>query len=179
MNGRPDFPRQRITRVSAGALCAALVGSWSPRPSHAAQLPKLAVFEFELDDSSATALPQGERPTDEALLASVTHDAQTTLAQSGRFSVVDASTVDSEAVKARTLHECDGCDAGLALRLGADQSLVGVVSRVSQIAYAVELMIRDAHNGKVLIMRRGVFLGGNREWSSGVTSLLRRMMKES
>ncbi|MBR0751091.1 DUF2380 domain-containing protein [Bradyrhizobium jicamae] len=52
------------------------------------------------------------------------------LAQSGRYRVIDAS---GEAAQPRcALRDCDGCDAAFAAKLGADQSLIGVVRRVSR-----------------------------------------------
>lgn len=157
-------------------LCGALIVG----PAVHAAAPtatKLAVFQFELDDSSAAASPAEERQSDASVLRAVTRDAEEALRKSGRYVVVDAADAELPA-KARPLHECDGCEAAIALQQGADQSLVGVVIRVEQTAYAVELQMRDARTGKVLVARRGVFLGGVTEWSSGVTSLLRRMLED-
>jgi hypothetical protein len=52
-------------------------------------------------------------------------------------------------VKAHTLRECNGCDAGIALKLGAEQSFVGVVKRISRTEYTVKCRIRDASTGAV------------------------------
>jgi hypothetical protein len=90
---------------------------------------KLAVFEFELEDYSAGAASTGETPADAKVLAGVTSDVRNLLAQSGRYRLVDVAEADAAAATARRLHECDGCDAPIALKLGAEQSLVGVVKR--------------------------------------------------
>lgn len=98
--------------------------------------------------------------------------------QSGRYTVIDASALQISPGNAGSLHECEGCEAGAAVQLGADQTLVGVVIRVEQAAYAVEIQTRDARTSELLQARRGVFLGGAREWSSGVSSLIRHMLAE-
>jgi hypothetical protein len=74
----------------------------------------------------------------------------------------------------RSLRDCDGCDAKIALQLGAQLSLVGAIVKVEQAAYAVEIQIRDAATGKGVFARRETFLGGPTEWASGVRSMLRR-----
>lgn len=152
--------------------CAALVpiyalGADTPR------VPKLAVFNFELEDESASGTPSGERPTDTAVLSEVTRNARKTLADSGKYDLIDTTGVDAEAAKTRSLRSCDGCEAKIALQLGAELSLVGVVRKVEQAAYAVEIQIRNAATGDVVFGQRGVFLGGATEWGSGVRSLLR------
>ena len=160
--------------VMLAALAAAATGTAAP----ASGAPRLAVFEFELDDSSASAAPSGERASDIAILHTVTRDTEEALRKSGRYEVLDAAAVAQSAPTGQPLRECDGCEAPLALKLGADLAFLGVVSKVEQAAYAVEVQIRDARTGKVLTARREVFLGSSSEWSSGVSSLLRRLLSE-
>jgi Fe-S cluster biogenesis protein NfuA len=84
---------------------------------------KLAVFNFELEDFSAGAsLPAGNS-NDAEQLKRVTDEARQLLAQSGRYTLVDISSADEEAVKQHLLRNCDGCDAGIALKLGAEAIL--------------------------------------------------------
>jgi hypothetical protein len=152
--------------------CAVLVPTYA-LSADTPKLPKVAVFDFELEDESASGLPSGERPADISVLSEVTRNARKSLADSGKYALIDTSGVEAEAVRARSLRNCDGCEANIALQLGAELSLVGVVRKVEQAAYAVEIQIRDARTGTVVFGQRGVFLGGATEWSSGVRSLLR------
>jgi hypothetical protein len=46
------------------------------------------------------------------------------------------------------------CEAAIALKLGADQSFVGVVRRISRTEYAVQFQIRDAHTGAIILARQ-------------------------
>ncbi len=68
-------------------------------------------------------------------MQAVTAEARKVLVQSGRYSLVDTAGVDAEPVKDRSLRGCNGCDAGIALKLGAEQSLIGVVTRVGKTEY--------------------------------------------
>jgi Protein of unknown function (DUF2380) len=57
-------------------------------------------------------------------------------------------------VKSRSLRQCIGCEAAVALKLGADQSFVGVVTRISRTEYVVRFQIRDARTGAPIIARQ-------------------------
>ena len=88
---------------------------------------KLALFTFELDDFSAAVSNGGADPADTAALVRVTADVRKLLQESGRYDLVaDADTAG------KSLRDCNGCDAPLALQLGAEQSFVGVVKRISR-----------------------------------------------
>jgi hypothetical protein len=69
----------------------------------------LAIFDFELEDFSASAPSAGVALSDAEHLANVTETVRQLFAQSGRYRLID---VDS--VKARTLRDCDECDAEIA-----------------------------------------------------------------
>jgi hypothetical protein len=140
---------------------------------------KIAVFDFELEDVSAGASLPGEAAADSARLKDVTSEARRVLAQSGRYDLVDVSKVTVRPVMEKSLRACNGCDAGIALQLGAEQSFVGVLRRVSRTEYAVMLQISDSRTGKVLNQQEAAFLGGDEGWASGVASLLKHRVLAS
>jgi hypothetical protein len=133
---------------------------------------KLAVFDFELQDVSAAAKPV-ETPADAAILQKLSDKARDIIARSGRYSLVDTRGADADPVRRHDLRDCDGCEAAIAQKLGAQQALLGVVTRVEQASYAVDIRITDAASGKLLKEERAVFLGAADEWGSGVSTLLR------
>ena len=98
------------------------------------------------------------------------------MAESGRFILVDVSKIDAEPVKAKSLRNCDGCEAGIALQAGAEQALIGVVRRVTQTDYYVLVQISDAQTGKVLNQQDANFAGGPDGWASGVRMLLKHQV---
>jgi curli biogenesis system outer membrane secretion channel CsgG len=149
-------------------LCAAAAPAAAPA--------KIAVFDFELDDLTPAAA-YNHKPTSSAeSMDKVSSAARSELAQSGRYSIVDVSTADAKAAKDRTLRNCDGCEAGIALALGAQQSLLGIVRRATQTDYYVAIVIRDARTGKVLDEQEANFAGDESGWPTGVRMLIKHQI---
>jgi hypothetical protein len=142
-------------------------------------LVKLAVFEFELEDFSGGAgvIPESDEDREQLRLA--TETARGLIAKSGRYSLVDVSGADAADARAHTLHKCDGCDAGIALKLGAEQSLVGIVSRITRTDYAVTFKLRDARTGSVLAVEQtDLRIGANYSWNRGAAWLIKNRLLE-
>jgi Protein of unknown function (DUF2380) len=110
------------------------------------------------------------------MMEKVSSEARRVLAQSGRYSLIDVSKVDAKPVTEKSLRHCDGCDTGIALQLGAEQSLVGVVTRVSMTDYYVLIQISDCRTGKVLNQQEANFAGGDDGWASGVRMLIKHQI---
>ncbi|WP_076857652.1 DUF3280 domain-containing protein [Bradyrhizobium mercantei] len=163
-----DHARMFVSREVRAALAAAL----PPAPTAASAPIGLAVFEFELED--ATAAPaSGLAGADAATLADVTKGVRDQLAQSGRYRLVDTGGVTTEAVKARALRDCDGCEAAIAQQLGADQALIGVIRRVSRTEYTVGFQVRDARSGAVASRGdSGLRMGADYSWTRGAVRLV-------
>jgi hypothetical protein len=134
---------------------------------------KIAVFYFELEDVSAAASLPGESSSSAAIMQKVSNEARRVLAQSGRYSLVDVSKAEAKPVTDKSLRNRNGCETGIALQLGADQSFVGVLRRVSMTDYYVLIQISDCRTGKVLNQQEANFAGGDDGWASGVASLIR------
>ncbi len=131
---------------------------------------KLAIFDFELEDLSAG---PGESPADTHLLKQIAADSRVMIMNSGRYSLVDVSRANAPEVTGRWLHQCHGCDAGIALKLGAQQSLLGYVTRISRTEYMVRILITDAKTGNIVSdLRTGLRLGADYSWDRGVKSLI-------
>ncbi len=141
-----------------------------------ASVVKLAVFDFELDDATPAAALIGQTTSTEAALDKASSEARQMLAESGRYLLVDLPKTDEEPVRAKALRDCEGCEAGIALRAGADQALLGVVKRVTQTDYYVVIQITDARTGKVLDQQAANFAGGPDGWASGVRMLLKHQV---
>ncbi|MET4388988.1 hypothetical protein ABIB73_004753 [Bradyrhizobium sp. F1.4.3] len=132
----------------------------------------LAVFEFELDDNTA-APAAGPTAADASYLAEVTTAVRDTLGQAGRYRIVDVRGAREDAVKNRALRDCGGCDAAIAGQLGAEQSLIGVVRRVSRTEYTVGFQVRDARTGTVVSRGdSGLRMGADYSWTRGAVRLV-------
>ena len=136
----------------------------------------IAVFAFELEDVSPAAALMGKTTSSAAAMEKVSSEARRMLALSGRYNLIDVSRADAAPVTEKSLRNCDGCEAGIALRLGAEQSLLGVVTRVTQTDYYVAIRIRDAHSGKILDQQEANFAGGDDGWASGVRMLIKHQI---
>lgn len=139
----------------------------------------LAVFDFELED--ATAASAGASATSDAsYLAEVTSSVREALGQSGRYRLVDVGEANEQAVKAHALRDCAGCEAAIAQKLGADQSLIGVVRRVSRTEYTLGFRVRDARTGAVLARGdSGLRMGADYSWKRGAVRLVSDRLIES
>ena len=140
---------------------------------------KIAVFDFELEDFSGGAgiIPESDQDREQLRLA--TETVRRLLTESGRYSLVDVSNADAPDVTAHSLHKCDGCDAAIARKLGADQSLVGIVSRITRTDYAVTFKLRDARTGSVLAVEQtDLRIGANYSWNRGAAWLIKNRLLE-
>jgi Protein of unknown function (DUF2380) len=169
------FPACFITSL----LCAVLL---SALPARADTSPpvKLAVFDFELEDFSAGAALLPANPADTEQLKRVTQETRQLIAQSGRYTLVDVSGADAETIKAHALRNCDGCDAGIALKFGAEQSLVGIVTRISRTEYTVRFVIRDTQSGAIVFNRQtGLRMGAVESWYRGAVWLIKNSLLQT
>jgi hypothetical protein len=136
----------------------------------------LAVFDFELEDTTA-ASAGASAASDASYMAEVTGGVREALGQSGRYRIVD---VGGEAANRRALRDCGGCEAAIAKELGADQSLIGVVRRVSRTEYTLGFQVRDARTGTVLTRGdSGLRMGADYSWKRGAVRLVRDRLIES
>ena len=163
----------------ASSLCAALLAAFPAEAAWAAPI-KLAIFDFELEDLTDRPSPAGETPSDTEQLRRVTDEVRQLLAQSGRYSLIDVGSADADAVKKHALRDCNGCDAGIALKLGAEQSFIGVVKRISRTEYTIRFQIRDAATGTVVSTQdSGLRMGADYSWNRGAARLIKDRLLES
>jgi Protein of unknown function (DUF2380) len=178
-----DTNRIGTTRALLTAVGLLILGVVYTRTqaAGAAQSPpvKIAVFDFELQDATPAAALLGRTAGNAAVMEKVSTEARRMLAESGRYRLVDVSKADAKPVKEKSLRNCEGCAAGIALQLGADQSLIGVVTRVTQTDYYVSIQISDARTGKVLDQQEANFAGAADGWASGVRMLIKHQVLTS
>lgn len=173
--GKP--PRMRgILRWMGSAGLAAVASIFAVWPCSAdAPAPvKIAVFDFELNDRSAGGGIIAADAADSQHLKMSTEEARNALSASGRYSIIDTGSVAAELASAGGILHCNGCDGPLASKLGADQSMIGLVTRVNRTEYTLQVLIRDAHTGAVMTNAfTGLRMGANYAWPRGVKSLMK------
>ena len=142
---------------------------------HAA-VPKVAVFDFELVDTSVEAATKGPRSDEGARLAWLDREMGQRLAQSGRADVVDVAGV-VDRTRVRDLRTCGGCDAKFASELRTKYSVTGWVQKVSNLILNMNIVVRDAGTGEVIGSKSGDMRGNTDEsWSRALDWLVDRYL---
>jgi hypothetical protein len=123
-----------ICLLAAGLACG---------QAGAAERPRLALFPFELVDSSLQGEVRGVDPADQRRLAMVQEQLRAALAASGRYDLVDTAPAAAAIERAGELWSCNGCELGIAKTLDADLALVGWVQKVSNLILNLNVVVRD------------------------------------
>ena len=144
-------------------------------PVHA-DPPKVAVFDFELLDTSLQGEVDGPRADEQLRLKEVTDQLRKGLAESGEFVLVDIASVNA-AAHASNLQACGGCDVQYAQQLGADIAITGLVQKVSALILNMNIYLRDAHTGRLITSMSADFRSNTDEsWSRAMSFLLRNRL---
>lgn len=137
---------------------------------------KLAVFDFELLDTSLQGEVNGPRSDEHDRLVRVGDQLRSELRESGKFEVLDIAKVNA-AAHASNLQACGGCDVQYAQQLGADIAITGTVQKVSNLILNMNLYLRDVHTGR-LVTSMSADLRGNTDesWSRAIRYLVRNRL---
>ena len=142
----------------------------------AAEPSKVAVFDFELLDTSLQGAVKGPQADEQRRLKDVTEQLRKALTQSGNFVVLDIAPVNA-AAQASNLQSCGGCDVEYAQKLGADLSITGLVQKVSALILNMNIYLRDVHTGKLIAGMSADFRGNTDEsWSRAMSYLIRNRL---
>ena len=138
--------------------------------------PKVAVFDFELMDTSLQGEVGGSPTGEQDRLMRAGQQLRRELAESGKFQLLDIAPV-SAAAHGSNLQACGGCDVQLAQKLGADLAITGLVQKVSALILNINVFVRDTHSER-LIASMSVDLRGNTDesWSRAMNYLLRNRL---
>ena len=168
-----------IALILAPAMVLAALSAAAAAETAVPSPIKITVFPFELEDFSAAAGYVPPDDIDREQLRLSTEEARRLIAASGRYQLVDVGAVNNEAAKAGKLRDCDGCDARIAAGLDADQSMIGIVTRITRMEYAVTYKIRDARSGTIIaVAQTDLRMGANVAWSRGARWLIENRLLE-
>jgi hypothetical protein len=160
--------------MTLAAVLSGVLLLWSGVADAREQL--VAIFDFELTDTSRDnqlAPPDAEH---QARLALVTERLRTKLAGSGRFSLIDIAPVTKEA-RASNLQACGGCDATLAQQVGAELAVTGMVFKVSNLILNMTIFVRDAKTGHNVAVAQADLRGDTDEsWTRTLDWLVRNRL---
>jgi hypothetical protein len=153
-------------RLPFAALLAALVAGAAP-----AEPLSAAFFGVKVIDTSLGANHDAEDARALMLEAQLVE----TLEASGRYAFVDVAPVAAEAARYSNLAHCNGCDAALAAKLGADVAITGEVHKTSNLILHISVYMRDAATG-ALVNGGSADIRGNTDesWRRGLAFILKR-----
>ncbi len=161
-------------RLYAWAVMSALP---SPVFPAMAEPVKLAVFGFELIDSSIQGEIEGKNDEDRQRLLMIEEELKRQLRESGRYTLIETGGAAEQIAAAGYLHGCNGCEANVARDLGADQALIGWVQKISNLILNLNVGIRDVET-KQKLFSASVDIRGNTDesWRHGIRYLVKRRM---
>jgi hypothetical protein len=138
--------------------------------------PKVAVFDFELLDTSLEGEVKGPQADEQRRLQDATEQVRKALAESGKYKVLDIAPVNA-AAHASNLQACGGCDVRYAQQLGADLAITGLIQKVSALILNMNIYLRDAHSGQLVTAVTADFRSNTDEsWSRTTNYLLRNRL---
>jgi hypothetical protein len=169
--------RRRLVAV-VGMLAALMVGATGV--TAAADPIKVLVFPFELVDTSQEGEMGGVRADQQARLELLTTELARMLAASGRYEVVPLDPVRADYDRLGPMRGCNGCDIDLAKTAGAEEGMVGIVQKVSNLILDVALYVRDVKTGRVVQVAKTSIRGNTDEsWLRGLRFLVdKRILAE-
>ncbi len=139
---------------------------------------RIAVFGFELIDTSLDGEMRGQNPDEQRRLAALKPRVDAFFAGNGELEPVDIAPV-RQAAEAQNLQACGGCDRRFARDLGAALSLTGTVQKVSNLILNINMVVRDVATGKVVAAGSAdIRSNSDASWFKGVDWLLRHRIAQ-
>jgi hypothetical protein len=137
---------------------------------------QVAVFDFELIDTSLQGEVDGPRSDEQGRLMRAGDQVRKALADSGRFTVLDIAPVNV-AAHGSNLQACGGCEVQLARQIGADLVITGTVQKVSNLILNINFYLRDVHTGQLVTAMSADMRGNTDEsWTRAADYLLRNRL---
>ena len=152
--------------------------------AHLAALPAIAqdsavdvaLFEFELIDTSVEGEIMGKNPDETRRLDELGEQLRQAFSQADGFELTEMAPVAEEAAR-RGLQRCGGCDVTLAEEVGADWSVTGTVQKVSNLILNINIYVRDVDTGEMIQAMSADIRGNTDEsWQRGLDWLIRNRL---
>ena len=131
----------------------------------------VAVFDFELIDSSLEGSVMGRNPTEQARLETMAPKLREAIGNLYGYRVVDIAPVRDKALS-HHLESCGNCALSFAREVGADIAVIGSVQKVSNLILNINAYAFDAETGQP-IARGSTDIRSNSDesWHRGIDYL--------
>ncbi|VVT02811.1 DUF3280 domain-containing protein [Rhizobium sp. EC-SD404] len=165
--------------ISVCIALACVVSLASIVPAMSADGEKLAIFTFELYDTSLEGEVRGADPAEAARLEMITDLLRDAYRDQGGYELVDTDAMQERLATMPKLRTCNGCESRLAREVGADQVVTGFVQKISTLILSLSMSVHDAETGN-LVRKYNASIRGNTDesWSHGVRYLIRNQLFE-
>lgn len=173
---------QALIALRAGFLAIVAAVAWvsagATSPAKAETVvPSVAVFDFELYDTSLEGEVRGENPDERRRLGLISDLLRRLLRESGRYQVLDLAPMAARIAAAGHLRGCNGCAVAIARDLRADMAMTGVVQKVSNLILNINIYVHDTASGRLAQAMSADIRGNSDEsWSRGVSWLVRNRL---
>lgn len=167
----------RAGRFLGLALAVSISLGAGPGVVNAAQAAtRVAVFDFELLDTSSEVDIRGPKPEEMRRLDLITQEVRRRLKEAG-YVVLDLSSQQAQIREATPFRNCNGCELPIAQALGAQIEVIGLVQKVSNLILNINFQLRDAATGEVLRAGSADIRNNTDEsWLRGVSYLVRNRL---
>jgi len=141
----------------------------------------IVVFDAQLVDTSTEGEMFGSNPAETERLAMISDQLRAGLQASARYQVLDLAPAGSDLTQlidgVRYLHDCNNCELDIARSLGAQQSAVMWVQKVSNLILNLNVVIKDVASGEI-VKTAFVDIRGNtdRSWQHGTKYMLKNRL---
>ncbi|MEX6506608.1 DUF3280 domain-containing protein [Jiella sp. M17.18] len=150
----------------------------SPSAPALAAAKSVAVFDFQLIDSSLQGSMEGVDPAQTKRLEKMAPELRDDIGHLPGYQIVDTGPVEKKA-DAQYLSSCGNCALGLAKQVGADVAVVGTVQKVSNLILNINAYAFDVTSGKE-IARGSADIRSNTDesWHRGLAYLWKNVLKK-
>lgn len=143
----------------------------------AAKAVSVAVFDFELVDTSLEGASRGKDPAETTRLKLISDKLRTMLNESEQYKVLDLALAAKKIADVGYFHGCNGCDADIAKSIGAERSITGVVRKISTLILNIDIFVRDTATGEVVqTAAADIRSNSDNSWLHGVSWLVRNRL---
>lgn len=165
-----------MTRLFCAALWAGVMLAGAPATAQD-RARTVAVFDFELIDTSLQGEVEGVRADETRRLVLISDALRAALGASDRYELVDTAPAAQAIAEAGYLYGCNGCEAAIAASLGADLAVAGTVQKVSNLILNINVYIREARRpDRVRVYSVDIRGNTDESWLRGISYLLRNRL---
>ena len=165
----------RSILARAGAACCAAGMAYCAGPARAQDV-RIAVFPFELMDTSVEGSVAGESADQSKRLELISAQLERML-KAGGLVPVDLAPVRDRFAKLSPIRNCNGCETDLGRDLGAQLVVTGLVQKFSSLILNIRIIVRDVQSGEfVRIGIADIRSDTDETWTRGVSYLVRNRL---